>query len=352
METLTRKEGRKARSFEFLKLFATCLIVFLHVSFPGTLGNVLRTMRFRTPFFFALSGYFSYQISSRRLLKRMRHICILILVSNIICATYGATEYVYLSKWTYSKYFSAIFSAKKVARFLFFNIPLPTHSFHLWYLSAILTCYIIFWFYTKLKENDGIVDYRPLYIVSASLLMIFILCDTKLTGTGLKIDYVAYRNGLFFGLPLFCTGLFIRENREKIIRVFNLTLGKEFIIFIITAASGYFQYTFIGKAEMPIGSFIAVCAILLLGARIAETESPSPLKDVCAHVAGKCSLVIYVTHIVVYYTIKAFAQKSDFWAGIFAAKGTLPLVVLAISFILGLLFIISEQCCKQLLNKT
>ena len=341
-----KSRAQMKRSFEYVKLIAACFVVFAHIHFPGMLGRVLDGMRFRTPLFFAISGYFSFQTGSERLMKRLRHILFLALVSTALYAVYGAAEHVYLGKGTAISCLIETFKARRIASWLFMNLN-PT-SFHLWYLSAILTCYAVLWLYVKLREGRGKIDYGPLYTMSACLFAILMLASMKFLGAGVKANLVVYRNGLFLGLPMFCSGLYIREEYEHIVRAFNLTAAKELLIFIAGTALGVFQFIWHAKVDLPLASYFAVCALLLLAIRASEREDASTWKNACAHAAGKCSLIVYIMHIMIHRIVLLMAKKSAFWAGVVREKSVYPLVIVGLSLLLGLAVVAVQSCWKRL----
>lgn len=49
------------KSLDAAKAVAACLVVFIHVSFPGQVGQIIKVLaRCAVPFFFMISGYFCY----------------------------------------------------------------------------------------------------------------------------------------------------------------------------------------------------------------------------------------------------------------------------------------------------
>ena len=49
------------KSLDAAKAVAACLVVFIHVSFPGQTGQIIKVFaRCAVPFFFMVSGYFCY----------------------------------------------------------------------------------------------------------------------------------------------------------------------------------------------------------------------------------------------------------------------------------------------------
>ena len=70
---------QRNNTLELLKVFAAYMVVFIHVIFSGYVGTAIETLaRFAVPFFFVISGFYSYGISTQKIKKRIKKILILI----------------------------------------------------------------------------------------------------------------------------------------------------------------------------------------------------------------------------------------------------------------------------------
>ena len=223
---------------------------------------------------------------------------------------------------------------------------------HLWYLSAILTCYAMFWIYIKLnKKDEQLITYQPLYICGFLLLMMHIMWSLKATGINMKISYQMYRNGLFFGFPMFCLGLYIRENYNRIKESFALSEIKDLSIFIIGTAIGVFQFIYIGKVEMPIGTIFAVCSLLLFSAERGEKEKSNLRLNTIAKIIGNASIVVYIIHMLCSSIINFLSKDSAFWIVVVKNKYMYPLTVVFISLVIGLLISYIQISIKTVRSK-
>ena len=58
---------QKNYTLELLKLFASYMVVFIHIMFYGEMGIIMDTLaRFAVPLFFLISGYYSFQIKPEK----------------------------------------------------------------------------------------------------------------------------------------------------------------------------------------------------------------------------------------------------------------------------------------------
>ena len=75
------------KSLDAVKAIAACLVVCIHVSFPGQAGQLVKVLaRCAVPFFFMVSGYFCYYQNcnaSKRILSKILHIMKLFAVSVV-----------------------------------------------------------------------------------------------------------------------------------------------------------------------------------------------------------------------------------------------------------------------------
>ena len=59
-------------TLDIIKLFASYMVVFIHVAFYGGVGYVLDALaRFAVPLFFLVSGFYSYKITPDKIKHRM-----------------------------------------------------------------------------------------------------------------------------------------------------------------------------------------------------------------------------------------------------------------------------------------
>lgn len=80
---------QKNTTLELLKLFASYMVVFIHVLFNGNTGIAVDALaRFAVPFFLLVSGYCSYQIPADKIKKRIQSIASLLIFSSVCCTLF------------------------------------------------------------------------------------------------------------------------------------------------------------------------------------------------------------------------------------------------------------------------
>ena len=142
-----KKSNQKNLILNVEKLIAAYMVVFIHVSFPGRFGTAIVCLaRFAVPFFFIVSGYFSHekfnQDNIEKIDKKIRTTGLLYLESI------GFYLLIVLGMLRNSEQFitwlSAELNYKAIIKWLFFNKFNNIELEHLWFIGALLYCYIFF----------------------------------------------------------------------------------------------------------------------------------------------------------------------------------------------------------------
>lgn len=285
-------------SLECCKLIASFFVVFLHVPFPGTFGGLVSCLsRFGVPLFFAISGWFSYQTEPARLAKRFRHILLLELAGSAVYLCWNCLQHVSGggSAGEYLRYILP--TGQTLAGWLVLNVN--PFSGHLWYLSAAALCYGVLWLWRRL----GIRTSRPLYLAGICLMAAHFAMAEFSRFLGLSVPFQVYRSGLFFGLPMFTMGLFLREFREELLR----RLTKKRLVLLLLGGIGLslLEWQHFGGYDMHIGTIITVIALMLLTA--ACPQVPRWLEKP-ASVFGRLSTTIYLLHLLILSLYQTFVQ--------------------------------------------
>lgn len=288
MQTIRRKTERN-QAIEWGRLLASCLVVLLHVPLPGKAAGYLGCLtRMAVPFFFLVSGYFCYGAEGKSLARRLVHIGKLNLLAALLYILYGCLKFRYDGGGRLADYFRMVFpSWKPVWDFLL--VQVNPFAGHLWYLNSLMLCQGVLLVYIGcIRNKRG--NYWPLYGLGMVLLAVFFWLSTVRQSA---VHYYAYRNGWLMGLPLFILGLFLGEFGGKLTRKNGSLLG----IAAAGLALGFFQTVRFGMTELPVGTLIAVAALVLLLA--GHPKLPSRLLGKLAGRLGTVSTAVYIVHLAV-----------------------------------------------------
>lgn len=293
----TIRRSNRNQSIEICKLFASFLVVFAHIPFPGLIGKAADCLaKITVAFFFAVTGYFNYQVTDTAKIKlRILHIVKLNIIASFAEILWKVLETEYHGGSTIVYLKSIIPSAFDIRQLLILNIN--PYRVHLWYLFAILEIYVLLYLYVcfwgKQKPN-----YRPLYIISSCLLAINIVFSVY----GLSVDFIVnpwlFYNAIFYGLPMFSIGVFIHEYQDRIMENYSLNTFRLICVFLFgtilsvietMGSSGTYSYVYLG-------CMIEMTALLLLCLRYPQIAGPSKTADFIISRLGLYSTTVYIVH--------------------------------------------------------
>jgi len=229
-------DKQKNNTLELLKLFAAYMVVFIHVIFSGPIGVAVETLaRFAVPFFFLISGYYSYRITPQKIKNRIKRILILILFATI---SYTVFNVIFLlangDLYDVYAYFMQYMDFSKLVKLIALNVPICLE--YLWYLYAILYVYAIFYFATILHINEKVI-----FIISISLLILQILLGEVLSIFGIVLSGLIVRNFAIMGISFFALGLLAKKYQHKLFMVSNSMIMLAIIVGVVESIlSRYF----------------------------------------------------------------------------------------------------------------
>ncbi len=276
---------QKNNTLELLKLFASYMVVFVHISFYGKMGITVDALaRFAVPFFFLVSGYYSYQITCKKIKKRIKNIFSLLVLSAICCSVF---EIVVLLKYNTAGLIELVNKCTDLSTYVnlvVFNMPVI--SGHLWYLLAVLYVYVVFYFVTKFNVKE-----KTVFALSFALLLLHILLGEGLSVLGIVLPIHFVRNFALMGIPFFALGLFVKKYENKFESIPNYMI---FAFIAIGVLETLFSRFFFGVNELYIGSLFVLLAIVCLFIKRANVKYPSFLMAL-----EGCSTYIYIFHIMI-----------------------------------------------------
>lgn len=337
------------QTFNLCKFVASLFVVLIHVRLPGDLGEYASCIaRFAVPVFFAISGYFSFNLTAEKAGKRIRHILKLSIVSTLIYAAWGIWQTAFISNGNIFEYLTKTINENTLTKWLILGIN--PFSGHLWYLAAILTVYVILWAYIKFHGKES-VNFKPLYTVSIISLLFQIILGTNADIMNFNVPFHIYRTALFCGLPMFAMGIFLRENAQQIIENFNLNALKQVGIILFGVFLTVLQWKGFGKAELPVGTVIEVFGLMLFMISHPKLPLVSETKNGLVNMLGNISLIVYINHMLFEKIIKAYAGKVELFGLITENEFALPIAVILLSVTAGIIYDLVLNIAKSIKTK-
>ncbi len=199
--------------YSFKTLACFCIIL-IHCNFPGKFGELsLVLSRWAVPFFFMISGYFSFFENSKMVKetidKRIKNICKMVLIAFI--GYFILHLLIILYQGDIQQYISEIIMPTNLLKFICLNWTTPYVGVgHLWYLFAMIYVYLLY----KLISKYNL--YKPSYIYSFISIFGIYLFEIINKYYELGVETIWWRNFLFLGFPFFMLGHFIHKNEKKV----------------------------------------------------------------------------------------------------------------------------------------
>lgn len=295
-----KKSNQKNLILNVEKLIAAYMVVFIHVSFPGRFGTAIVCLaRFAVPFFFIVSGYFSYekfnQDNIEKIDKKIRTTGLLYLesIGFYLLIVLGVLR----NSEQFITWLSAELNYKEIIKWLFFNKFNNIELEHLWFIGALLYCYIFFRFV-----------YRHIKLINILPLLLII---NYTFGEGHQMfhlpafpEYIT-RNAWFCGIPCFAIGCIIREKEKVCTKYFTRKelLGIVAIAGVLTLGEAYL----VGIADLYIFS-IVIAVSLFLYSVICPRKQPKRWRGFAEINTG----TIYVTHQAIAIYLRVILEKISF----------------------------------------
>ena len=295
MNKIVNKKQGRMQSVECFRLVASLLVVFIHCESSGKFGITMNALaRIAVPFFFVVSGFFAYQVSTKTVAKRFWSAVKLTVFAHLIYLLWdgnmrGIRDLGSFLEWSLDKC-----SSKSLMEILLISRS-PLRTF-LWYLNALVPCYGVLWLYTCWYEEETC-SYKPLYMAGTFLYVLQVVLSSVAMACDWAISNRIYRNALLFGLPMFSLGIFMRENHSKILRAYNLLKVKLVLLVFAGACLSTIQWKGIGEVEMPVGTLLEVIALMLLLVSVPVVSDSVWISRIIS-TFGALSTYVYITHMI------------------------------------------------------
>jgi surface polysaccharide O-acyltransferase-like enzyme len=307
----------------------------MHCEFPGMLGAAIQAVsRFSVPFFFMISGYYSYY-ATKGTFKAGRKI------AHIGKITLWASVFYFLVALMMHFVPGArlTVSGRMLTNWLVFNQPVII-SGHLWFLFALLYTYILFAVADRLKLTRF-----ANWLVSV-LILAYVGLAQGLHLAGVKVPNMVYRNFLIEGFPLFMLGHWLHSHEAKIIEFCSdkalwLTL-------VATTAGCLLERMLMGRDfGVNICTFPQVAALFILGMKHPGCFAGQLL----AKMGEKLSLHIYILHNFVWRMLNITYGKLHISKNVMALY-LKPLIVLVVTVLISLALAVCLERWLLRVNKT
>lgn len=299
MEYLSKSNGeikvKKRKQNEWIYFFkgvACFAVICLHSIYDtDTIALYVRALcRFAVPFFFMVTGYFSFLSSERKKNEKFLRKAEEMLKMGLEVATFYFLVQLAICLFgdggnTVNELLQRVFSIEALLNWLYFNVD-PMINI-LWFIFAMGYVYGILYI-IELKNS-----YKIAYRVIIPLLFVHFFCGAgqTLLGYDNAVPVYYYRNYLFFALPLTLLGHWLHQCEDYIIsRVSRKLL---LVCIILGELLALIEACFVGNQELYVGSVLTSSCMILFS--VLETKRKPWV--LIADLGRKYSLYVYILQI-------------------------------------------------------
>lgn len=346
------------RLMDTVKGLACMAVVLLHFGFPDPLGLIIRPLcSFAVPYFFFVSGFFCTD-SSNRLIRsntwrKIRHILRLVVIAALVYAVFCVIWNQMLDPdWNIVEYTASLLTKDKIAKFFLTNDPF-VYS-HLWFLGALLYCYLTVLLFDKKKVSSWITIVAVFlwigFIAFGELKYILpIPSSIPLFDTGNRA--YMFNCYLFRALPFFLFGMLAKLNVEKIKKTFSkIPLVYFYVVIILGIGIALWERIHIGVVQFYMGTYLVLGSLCILSVTRPQMGNPR-----LEFIGQKLSLYVYIFHIMIGRIIDLAANKIRIPGGngsrILIKTGlyrySRPLLILAGCFLVTFVIYRVVELCKK-----
>ena len=281
------------------KTFACLAVVLIHCAFPGKIGILFRTLsKFAVPFFFAISGYYN----KGKVIKKIKHI-------GKICVS--AELFYLIFDW-----FIGIFESNSIIidsfqygdltlgtifRTIVFNAPFTRP--HLWFLYALLYCYLMSVGMRRINNKIKLIFSLTLIILFtitsefAGVLGINNRLDIKLPTGEIAGSYI-YNLFLLRAYPFFAFGELLREYEAKVIDLFT---EKALICYVcLGSILAIVERLLLTESQFYLGTYLCTMGLFLFCVKYGGHSLQGNSWKCIARFGRESSMYVYILHIAVY----------------------------------------------------
>ncbi len=264
-----------------LKGLACIGVVFIHVTFPGIVGIVVKKLAaFAVPIFYLTAGYYAYGKNVDTIKRRLFKIIKIFIFAYIVFFLYSAAmafKNHMLTQWLADNYNSTTLVKYLIFCTIEFAIPL-------WYLIAQIETYVFWIIILKLKKEGQITKLIPVLFVLQVILAT--ICET------MGFDWFWKKNFVTESLSWFLLGYYIHSLPEE--KIDKISDKKLTLIGVVGAV--IILVPFVLKLRMNfscVGYIPYATAMFLIALNHGNASICKPLEIL----GDKLSLWVYIFHV-------------------------------------------------------
>lgn len=287
-------------SINTIKFISTFAVIALHCIVINNMVEqyniTLALTRFAVPIFFLISGFYSYYKNNEKALQKYKT-RIIRLLKLIITA--NLFYFIVTPKFHNLINLYQFFNIKTIAACLIFNLPLIAG--HLWFLDALLYCYILVFVLSKFNLN-----LKKFYFIIPILLITNLILGEISSSIRIVIPYYYYRNFIFTGLPFFMIGYLIHD-KEEFIK--NKISNKLILLTLVPICCLTIIESIYATTDLYLGT-ILFSIMIFIWSILNQNSLNFKITNL---IGGKLYGYIYILHLFVVFTLLKYFSINIGW---------------------------------------
>ncbi len=283
---------------DFLKGLACIAVVLIHVHFPRPIEwPVVAACRFAVPLFLVISGYFFTSGGSCSLAstgRKLRHSLVLGIWATVALAFLALVQGWLDPRLSATWFFRSYATPKDAACFFITNAP-PSPIVHLWFLWALVYCYLfaLIWFGNgkRLWTTGPIGLILLVGMVLSQEFAHSLPFNPAIPFRGMPVRLCVLF--VFRALPFFLLGIWLRTH-EAIVRCCALPTWAYAAFALLGEIVAVAEWRLFGVAQFYLGTYLTVAALFAWAIRDPE-GGWRPI----VFIGRRLSLLVYILHIAV-----------------------------------------------------
>jgi len=282
-------ENKINHSLNFVTCIAIFAVICIHceLHYIGTEGLIIDALaRFSVVIFFMISGFFSFYDDSTKAFNKYKH-RINKLIKLLLIGSFLYFIYMLLADLPQ---FLELLNLDTIFNLVMFDIT--PFGFHLWFILALIYCYVLYYFLIKFHINPN-----RLYKFIPILVLFSLFLSEYCAKAGIFFSFEYYRNFLLMGLPFFTLGYLIHDKKDILIENISnsFLIGFGVFSFLLTIL----EVLTIGKLDIFLGTIIFSLCIFIWC-----IKNPNTLNfKITEFIGRKLHSSIYILHLMIYWII-------------------------------------------------
>ena len=329
--------NKRNHFLDFWKYIAAIGVILVHIQFPGPIGKSLAAAGSGGVCLFAvISGYACFGDSreaSEKILQRLKRIS---LVTAVTLAIYVIFSFFLMRSIGQSEQWVHGFSnPRSYLRMIVLGDFEFFYAAFLWYMIALIYCYIIFYFLIRYNKT------KIIYILLPVTVILRIAAGIYISTPG--ADWHIRNNFLAGVLPMMCIGYAVAGHKAKIEK-----LSKEFLttITLLSAALMFtsVNFTIYGLDLSQPFTILFITFLFITGIRRPDSYIIRPI----AYLGQKDSLYIYLFHVIVILVLRNIINSFPLSAD--TIRILLPILSIIGSILFARLLSVTVSRVKRLIT--